>query len=557
MKSVIVAFLLLVSSQVSAGIKAFIDRQDIHTNETFTLTVELDEYTNNTPDLSLFPKELNVLGSSKFHSSSIINGVSKTRLGWKIQLMADEPGVYTIPAIEVGQNKTSPIQLTVKKSSSSFSTDEQVEAIMLKADVSKDSVFVQEQVVFTIKLYRALQTQYASLTEPNLNDALVEKLGEDVQYETTVDGQRYFVLERKYAIFPQKSGELEIPEIVFSADVVQRNNGGFGRLLGRTRPVSVSTDPKTVSVKTYPQGHSGLWLPSKKVSIDSRWSNSKQHIVGQPSTWTITLTGVGLHENQLPELDLPTTQNVKWYPDTAEKSRNVTNDGIVGKRVERIAVVPTKPGTIQLPKISFRWYNTETNQYETAELKAQTIQVTPNPEIKSSPEPQVNTLVEPTSETAETPSISTSRTSNPLWVWLTLLFAILWIATLLLWLTNRKNGNLVERKSHYNPLDNIDLKTQIEAAINAKNSAKLYQHLLNWMNTIDGPASFNQHLSKIHDADIRDGLKSLEASLYAGSKSNWDKYGQVKGWLKSIEKQLTINPKKQTNNALPELYPSN
>ncbi len=554
MKQIILIILLTACSNLLAGIKAFVDRQDIHANETFMLTVELDEYTSDTPDLSVIPNDINVLSNSKYHRSSTINGVSSTQLGWKIQLMVDEPGIYTIPSIEVGNQSTSPIQIKVKPSTDTFSTDDQVEAIMLKAEVSKEDVFVQEQILFKLKLFRAVQTQYASLTEPAVENAIIEKLGEDNQYETVIDGNRYLVLERLYAIFPQESGKLEIPKVVFSADVVKRNSSSFGRVLGRTRPVSIATEAKTITVKPYPDGHSGLWLPSKNLKVESRWSDIKDKTVGQPSTWTITLTGVGLHENQLPEIELPDTPNIKWYPDTAEKSRAVSSDGIVGKRVERIAVVPTKAGTVKLPELTFRWFNTETGEYETSVLAEQTIRVQPNPEQSAiKPEPSIQLPAD-----TQPPTSANNRSYQSgarWWMWSTYLFAGLWISTLVLYfLKSNRNSNYPTNDSS-TLYDKIDSRTKLVAAINAKNRTAIYQHLNLWMSELSEPCSFRKHLEKLTSTEIKQSLSQLETSLYSQTSDAWQDFNALKSWLKSIENDLKRQSSSGSSEKLPELYP--
>jgi hypothetical protein len=548
MKKALILILVFVHTNLFAGIKAYLDRQEIHSNESFTLVVELDEFTTDTPDLSKLPKELTLLSNSKYHRSSIINGVTKTELGWKIQLMAQKPGIYTIPSLTVAGQSSQPIQITVKAPSTNISEDGETESIMLKAEVSKPEVYVQEQVIYTLKLYRAVQTQYASLTEPNVQDAIIEKLGDDQQYESIINGQRYWILERKYAIFPQKSGELTIPKVIFSADVVESGSTGYGRILGRTRPVTITTDEITLKVKPYPANHSGLWLPSKRLTIESRWSDPNEKIVGEPSTWTITIKGVGLHENQLPELQLPPTEGIKWYPDTAQKDRTITQEGITGERIERIAVVPTKAGTLKLPEIKFRWFNTETEQYQEAVLPAQTITVLPNqnqyqaPVIIDTPKPE-----------------SPPQESSPqnFWKWSTYGFAFLWLATLVLYL-------LQQNKPRYRPIETPQPKTaamtskeRLLKACREQNNAAIYNALLNWLNEIAGKEqTLEQHLSWVSDPEIKQSLLELEQSLFSPAPKPWNHADRLKDGLKRIEQDIRSQPKSNKSNPLPELYPN-
>jgi len=551
-KHLLLVLIMSASSQLLAGIKAYTDRQQVHSNETFTLVVELDEYTSDSPDLSVLPKELSILSSSKYHRSSTVNGVSETQLGWKIQLMATEPGVYTIPAIEVENQKSQPIQVTVKQANDSFDSEEKLDAIMLKAELSKDSVYVQEQMVLTIKLFRGIQTQYASLTEPSIENAIIEKLGEDTQYESMIDGQRYLILERKYAIFPQQSGSLSIPPVTFSADVIQKGSSGFGRMLGRTKPVTISTQQQSIDVKPYPENHSGQWLPSEKLSIESRWSDPHGKVEGEPSTWTITLTGVGLHENQLPEIKLPKTDGVKWYPDTAEKTRSISNKGITGKRVERIAVVPTRSGKIELPELSFKWFNTQTGQYETATLPAETIDVQPNSEQSGTSTTITTTPVE------QTQSISPQQNSPSapagLWRWSTYGFALLWLLTLIYFLLSRKMTPS-ELKLETAPVT-TDAKAALLNAISSKDNMAIYKSLSYWLNDINTQQSFKSHLSALNNDTIKSSLIGLEQSLYGPEKSDWQDAGKLKQWLKIIENDLALNKAANKETKLPPLYPT-
>jgi hypothetical protein len=548
MKKALILILLFIHTSLMAGIKAYVDRQEIHSNESFTLVVELDEFTTDTPDLSSLPKELTVLSNSKYHRSSMVNGVTETQLGWKIQLMAEQPGIYTIPSLSVNGQTTQPIQITVKAPSNSFSDDDETQSIMLKAEISKPQVYVQEQVIYTLKLFRGVQTQYASLTEPNVQDAIIEKIGDDQQYESIINGQRYWILERKYAIFPQKSGQLIIPKVIFSADVIQRGSSGYGRILGRTQPITIATDEIKLDVKPYPAGHTGLWLPTQKLTIESRWSDPNDKVVGEPSTWTITIKGVGLHENQLPELQLPATDGVKWYPDAAQKDRTISQEGIIGERIERIAVVPTRAGKITLPEIKFRWFNTDTEHYEEAILPSQTINVLPNQAQNQTTVVIDTPKSEPTQQPIET---------NSIWKWSTYGFAALWLLTLILYLNQTS-------KPRYRQLDKEtkaslppSSKTQLLNACREQNNRAIYSALMVWLNDIAGKEqTLEQHLTSISDPTIRASLLKLEQSLFSPQHTPWTDADTLKDWIRIIERDMASKSKPQDNNPLPDLYPN-
>jgi len=64
-----------------------------------------------------------------------------------------------------------------------------------------------------------------------LADAVIEKLTEDSNYGTKINGVDYSVTERKYAIFPQKSGTLTIKPLVLTAAVLSGGRPAFNSFL--------------------------------------------------------------------------------------------------------------------------------------------------------------------------------------------------------------------------------------------------------------------------------------------------------------------------------------
>ncbi len=104
----------------------------------------------------------------------------------------------------------------------------------------------------------------SSLSPLRMNDARVEQLGEPRTYEKDINGVRHGVIEVRYAIFPQKSGTLEIPGQTFKAtQVAQRRNDDdynpFGPQPGKqvlvTSPsIPLQIDPKPAD---YPRTHPG------------------------------------------------------------------------------------------------------------------------------------------------------------------------------------------------------------------------------------------------------------------------------------------------------------
>src|SRR5690606_31230077 len=124
--------------------------------------------------------------------------------------------------------------------------------IFLRSTVSKDSVYVQEQLLYSIKIYWSISfDQGAQLTSPQVADAVVQQLGTDSNHQEVVNGINYNVTERKFVIFPQSSGELVIPPVYFSASVGRRGsfNSFFRNSRTPIREINLVSETHNVEIK--------------------------------------------------------------------------------------------------------------------------------------------------------------------------------------------------------------------------------------------------------------------------------------------------------------------
>ena len=307
-------WLLAASNPASAKLTQSIDRTDISAGETFVLDIQMDSDIDVQPDLSLIPSSFTIVSNSQYQHTQITNGRRSTVKGWKVKLKTLKTGKVTIPAITVGNESTKPIELTIKDSSDRMDLNGQSKAIFLEAEVDQKDAYVQQQVIFTISLYRSVNTHYASLTEPTAENSIVEKLGDDIQFEKTIDNRRYIVTKRKYAIFPQQSGNLVISPVNFNADVNDNSQRRRSVFLNSTRPVSITTKAINLNVKPKPASASNPWLPAQNVTFWSdQWTSDTANAntllqlkVGEPVDLDHRLMSVqGQSESQLPEITLP------------------------------------------------------------------------------------------------------------------------------------------------------------------------------------------------------------------------------------------------------------
>src|SRR5690606_14391169 len=186
--------------------------------------------------------------------------------------------------------------------------------IFLEAEAAPATAYVQSQVVYTLRLFVGISTGRATITPPEVSggEAIVERLGEDRQYQTTLGDRDFLVRERRYAIFPQQAGALTIGPATFEAMVIPSR--GFSRVQRfRSEPVELTVQPPVPP----PAEHAGAeWLPAAELTLSERWSDDPEELaVGVPTTRAVTIEAHGLLETQLPKLAFPRSDGLRQYED--------------------------------------------------------------------------------------------------------------------------------------------------------------------------------------------------------------------------------------------------
>ena len=537
----IILFCLFLS-QASYGfisVSATIDKNPVMVNESFVLTVTADDDINtNALDTTPLMQDFIVGRTSVSSQTSMINFNTTRTTTWTTVLIARKVGTTTIPALSVDSEKTQPIQLTVLAASDPNGSSQQ--DLFITTDVSAKEVYVQQQLTLTVKLHFAAELKRGSLTEPSLEGANIIQVGKDKEEDTIINGRRFRVIERTYAISPQQSGQYTLKSPIFSGEVMMpsaRRNSFLS--FGETKPVSVIGEEIDITIRPIPENYHGAWLPSELLTIHQEWQpQSVDFKVGEPITRVITLTAAGLSEEQLPEITMEMPQGLKVYPDQPELHTGLNNGRLVSQKVRNFAIVANKAGTYQLPEISIPWWNTVTNKYQVATIPAQTITVQPNSEF--TPEQPIKTTSASQENIPQPTTVVVQQTSRLQW-----LFLGLWLFTSLAWLTtylrqskraSLKNGKTTAKvNDHYLALLAACKKNDGEQALNL---------IVPWFNSIstNNIATIAQVISQGSSAELASAINDLQQSFYGQNKQPW----QGKALLDAI---LLINKNQQTDDS--------
>jgi hypothetical protein len=360
----ILALLLCAVQAQAAELVASVDRSRLNSGETVELTLESNDVTQfGKPDLAPLEPQFEVRGTRQVNQLTTLNGDNRATTRWIITLLPKENGSVTIPSLQLGEANSQPITVQVVESETQDTTNK-LAPVFIDASLDQTSVYVQAQAILTLRIYHSVSLyDDSSLTPLQIPDARIEQLGETRTYEKAINGLRHGVIEMRYAIYPQQSGELTIPAQMFSATLVDtqppQDPAAQGAKTGKLMRVSSAPILLTVKAKpiTYPADIP--WLPARSLELSESWNPEPDHTqVGDSLTRSLTLKAEGLASSQLPPLPATDVNGLRRYPDQPVLSNQSTERGLVGHREEREALVPGRSGAIELPSVEVVWWNT-------------------------------------------------------------------------------------------------------------------------------------------------------------------------------------------------------
>jgi hypothetical protein len=533
-----------------AELTASVDRDRVAMGDILRLTISAtaNEAINNV-DLRPLLQDFDILQRSSSSSTSIINGNRTNTREVILEISPKREGTLRVPSLRVGRSETNYLLISVGPGQTASGDP----LVSFEAELDRDNVYVQGQAILILRIQQAINLDSRSVTELTLDNAFIKQL-EQKSFQRTIEGRPWLVHEIRYAIFPEQSGELEIPSQTFSARETQPRRSMFD--LGNSgRQITRRTEALTIKVLPRPGKFPGdTWLPARKVEIAESWSTPPEQLrVGESATRRITISGEGLQGAQLPPILFPATSGLKYYPDQPVISDGELATGLVGSREDSAALVPTREGDYSIPEIRIPWWDTESGVVRYAVLPARNVTVAASLDA-SAPPIIPSPAVAPAFDTTPI-TVKANEENGSLWKVLAGFSTAGWVVTLLLFMrrgtTTRKRTSIDEEN-----LEEAAAFKQLLAACASERATNARRCLITWASTLLAEKSIHsldQVESEFGDAELSAELKIIEDSLYSSNATGWDGTG-----LTQIVKRLRKSHSSRHRKSEPglRLYPS-
>lgn len=349
-------------------------------------------------------------------STSIINGKieSSSTVTYTYVLVGTEEGEYTIPGatIEVGDNIYTSNSLKIKvlpqdsqQGSGQAGTGQGQNAqqartsqpqhtgdgtisysdLFMRAIVNKTTVYEQEAILLTYKVYSLVNLRSLSTKMPDLKNFHVQEieLPQNKEFELEhYNGRNYQTLVwSQYVLFPQQSGDIEIPAASFEAVVAQavQSDDIFDMFFNGGRYVEskkeLVTNPVKIHVNALPSvgktdafmGGVGSFSISSSISTQELKANDAV-------TVQVVVSGTGnMKLIKTPELAYP--QDFDIYDPKVENKFSLKTSGQSGNKVFEYLAIPRHAGQYVIPPVEFQYFDVASGAYKTLKTQEYTINV--------------------------------------------------------------------------------------------------------------------------------------------------------------------------------------
>ena len=370
---------LLATTSKAQEITLTLDRSELARGETLTLTIRVyDQRQGMQLDLTPLTENFDVLGTRTSSQVRSINGNTDIWTDYIITLFPLTEGSLRIPSLTIAGQLTDELEVTVTNQGAR--SNQETDELFLEIEVNKDSLYVQEQLLFSIRLFYTINgIRNPVFTEIDIPDTVTQLIGSPNQYEKIIDGQRYGVYEKRYVIFPQKSGSLDIPDILFRGEVTDGSSSFVFRNLN-TRRITAFIEGRTIDVVERPASAEILptWLPVTDLVMEESFSRPLSDLkVGDTFVRTIKMTANGVDGAVLPPFSPSNIQGFNTYLDPAKIERRFVNGSIVGERIESSTLVVLEDGNLSIPAIKIDWWNVDSDRLDSTIVQETMLRILP------------------------------------------------------------------------------------------------------------------------------------------------------------------------------------
>lgn len=322
-----------------------------------------------------------------------ING--KKSMSFTGTFMGKATGKVKIGAASVKVNgktyRTAPITIEIlpqdrpSSSSSSSSSKERRNDIFIRAIPSKTSVYEQEALLVTFKLYSTtMNIGFEEVKFPEFDGFIEENIpmkGSSIILEMEhYRGKNYYTaILKQTLIFPQRAGKLTIPSGEFKMLVTEEpsstsEDSFFDFSVPVQYSLPISSPQLTIDAKPLPEPQPTSF--SNAVGkFNIYWDLPQEDLKSnEVATMRLVLRGEGnLKLLSPPEIDFP--ESFEVYDPKSNTEIEASTTGVMGTKSFEYNVIPRNKGSFAIPSVEFLYFDPAQSRYITVKTKSLSLKI--------------------------------------------------------------------------------------------------------------------------------------------------------------------------------------
>lgn len=257
--------------------------------------------------------------------------------------------------------------------------------LFLRANVSSTTVYEQQALVYTVKLYTTYDAiKFIGATDSPKFDGFVVEESKDISSSLsfeTYNGKSYATaIIARYIIFPQMTGALKVTGNNYTIAVDRReyyHDSFFGNMSFST-PLQLNVAPNdlVINVRSLPEPKPADFSGAVGHFTLSSDMKSKDFKSNQAASIVYELKGTGnIKYVQLPDLSALYPPELEVYTPKTSQKVNVGSSDVSGSVVFDYSFMPLEEGDFRIPDVKLVYFNPQSGKYETSIAKGYNITV--------------------------------------------------------------------------------------------------------------------------------------------------------------------------------------
>jgi hypothetical protein len=255
------------------------------------------------------------------------------------------------------------------------------ENIVLRTNVTPENPLVGQKVLLQIDvLAKDGWAQLKKIGDAEIDGLYVVRLeSQGTRLNEVIDGSTYTGQRYEFMLFAQREGNFTILPVPVDVEVKSWGVGRNDQIHRLSLPVvefRARTPPGAEGIR-------GLISTSDLVANQAWEPKTDEPVVGDAIKRTITLNAPDVSGMAFAPIEYPEIPDLGIYPGEPAVEDKFDRGNFVGTRTETVTYVFERPGEIEIPAVTFSWWNVDSMTLQHVELPGLSLRVATNISLES------------------------------------------------------------------------------------------------------------------------------------------------------------------------------